>query len=70
MHKFIMLDGSIVCSETYMKGPSTKHAFYNVSKLDDNYSTWVEGVSLETIDPNINFLFGYEESEFMRKQYK
>lgn len=70
MHKFITLDGRIEYSDNFMNGPHTNGVWYNISRLEDNFTTWKEGYGVESVDPNVNYIFGYEETEFMNKQYK
>jgi hypothetical protein len=53
-----------------MKGPPTNGSWYNISKIEDDFTTWIEGCSVESVDPNVNYIFDYEETEFMNKQYK
>lgn len=70
MHKFIMDNGDTIFSDTFMKGRRTKGEFYNISKLEDDFTTWIERDKSQKCDPNINYIFGYEEDEFLTKQYK
>lgn len=70
MHKFIMANGDTIFSDTFMKGPTTNEEFHNISKLEDDFTTWIECKKSEAVDPNINYIFGYEEQEFLAKQYK
>ena len=70
MHKFIMANGDIVFSDTFMKGPCTDGKFYDISRIDEDFTTWLECSKSQDVDPNINYIFGYEEQEFMAKQYK
>ena len=44
--------------------------WYNISKIEDDFTTWLECDSIASVDPNVNYIFGYEETEFMNKQYK
>ena len=65
-----MKNGSEVLTDTFMKGPPTNGAWYNISKIEDDFTTWIEYDSVESVDPNVNYIFGYEETEFIHKQYK
>ena len=65
-----MKNGSEVLTDTFMEGPHTNGSWCNISKIEDDFTTWLECDSIAPVDPNVNYIFGYEETEFMNKQYK
>ena len=67
MQTFKLLNGTIVTVDRFMQGPaiSKNHFWY------DENGIWAEkGCPLETIDVNKETLFGYDQKEFLQKQYK
>ena len=67
-HKFIMLDGKVIETERFVQGPV--HSKGNHWRQHEP-GVWVETFGeIETIDPNKRTLFGYDENEFMARQYK
>ena len=70
--KFLMLSGEVVYAESFMKGPSLQHNRHwrNMSDAESDHQQWQETVGeIETVDPNTEYLFGYESKAFMLKQY-
>lgn len=67
MHIYKLADGTIGQCDNFMKLPTIPrgHHWY------DNDDTYIEmPYKLESVDPNTNYIFGCEESEFMKRQYK
>lgn len=68
MNVFKMLNGKTVTVDQFMQGPTISKNHHWEST---GYKEWTErGFIIETVDPNKRELFGYEESEFLAKQYR
>jgi len=52
-----------------MKTQSTLGGWRNVAPLGEA-PDWIEALPPESIDPNHRYLFGYDEDEFLARQYK
>ena len=44
--------------------------FSNVAKLGEDPDWQIMDYPLESVDPNVEYLFGYEQKAFLAKQYK
>lgn len=66
MHTFIKLNGIEVKTERFVNAPELEKGCEWYNAFD---KTWFERKQVEPVDPNVNFIFGYEESEFLKKQY-
>lgn len=67
MHIFKMLDGKTIKEESFMNGPTLSSGFHWQAQ-DPNIRVETKG-DIEVIDPNIDYLFGYESKTFLQKQY-
>lgn len=56
-------------TQEMMKTKSALGGWKNVAALGEE-PDWIEAYPPESIDPNIRTLFGYDEAEFLRKQYR
>lgn len=56
-------------TQEMMKTKSSLGGWENIAALDEE-PNWVEARPPQTIDPNHRTLFGYEEAEFLAKQYR
>lgn len=56
-------------TQEMMKHTSALGGWKNIAKIDEP-PDWIEDYPPETIDPNIEYLFGYEANNFLQKQYK
>lgn len=65
---FLTLDGRVFKTDRFMEGPKLTEGCHWHNAYD---KTWVETRGeVESVDPNKRTLFGYDEDEFLRKQYK
>ncbi len=68
MNTFHLLNGQTVKTERFMQGPTLTKDCHWKSK---GHKEWVETKgAIETVDPNKRELFGYDEDEFLAKQYR
>lgn len=68
MHTFILLSGETLNFERFMQGPKLSEGCRWVNAYE---KVWIETKGeVETVDPNTRTLFGYDEAEFLAKQYR
>lgn len=68
MNVFNLLNGQTVTTERFMQGPKLT-AGCHWENTGDKEWTEVRG-EIESVAPNKRTLFGYNEDEFLAKQYK
>ena len=56
-------------SQEMMKNNCGFGSFENVSKLGEAPNWVIRNYAIESIEANRNEIFGYEEKEFLRRQY-
>lgn len=56
-------------TQEMMKTKSALGGWKNIAPLGEK-PDWVESYPPESIDPNRITIFGYEEKEFLQRQYK
>lgn len=65
---FMTLDGKVFKTDRFMQGPKLTEGCHWHNAYD---KTWVETRGdIETVDVNKRTLFGYDEDEFMARQYR
>ena len=72
MSTFILLNGNTVVTERFMQGPALpkNHSWRNNAPLGEK-PVWAEvAYPVESVDPNLETLFGYETQTFLAKQYR
>ena len=68
MHTFMTLDGKVQNWERFMQGPKLTEGCHWRNAYG---KVWVETKGeVESVDPNKRTLFGYDEKEFLARQYK
>lgn len=67
MQVFKMLDGSVIKSSSFMRGPTLPKGH----SWRDTNGIWVEKpYPVESTDQSREEIFGYEQKEFLMKQYR
>ena len=72
MSTFLLLNGDTIVTERFMQGPALpkSHSWRNTAPLGEE-PVWTEvAYPVESVDPNIETLFGYETQTFLAKQYR
>lgn len=68
MHTFILLSGKVLKFDRFMQGPKLTEGCHWHNAYDQ---VWVETQGeVESVNPNKRTLFGYDEAEFLARQYK
>ena len=72
MSKFILLNGDVVVADKVGLWPTIPegHSWRNNAPLGEK-PVWTEAAfPVESVDPNLETLFGYETQAFLVRQYK